>query len=268
MRVTPSVSRPLSQAIKSTSTSSWSSGAAATATVLRPAGWMSMPSRIVVQPMLQTPFSTSSRVTQQSAEQKKEAENKAAGEAMGAKDGKAAPTGEGTEVDQLQATIKEKDARIKELTDAVLYGKADLQNAQRRAQEEKSQAGDYAITKFARDLTSSLDILNLALRSVPEPLRKAPADAKSLDDPRRAVAELYSGVELTSKSILDMLKLHGVTVFDPTGEKFNPQEHEAMFQAPVPGKEPGTVLECSKVGFRIKDRVLRAAQVGVVQETS
>ncbi|PWN35439.1 GrpE-domain-containing protein [Meira miltonrushii] len=267
MRITPSVSRPLSQAIKSTSTSSWSSGAAATTTAMRSAGWMSMPSRMATQPMLRTPFSTSSRV-QQTAEEKKETENKAAGEAMGAKDGKAESAGEASELDKLQATIKEKDVKIKELTDAVLYGKADLQNAQRRAQEEKSQAGDYAITKFARDLTSSLDILNLALRSVPEPLRKAPEDAKSLDDPRRAISELYSGVELTSKSILDMLKLHGVTVFDPTGEKFNPQEHEAMFQAPVPGKEPGTVLECSKVGFRIKDRVLRAAQVGVVQETS
>lgn len=264
MRITPSVSRPISQAIKSTSTSSWSSGAYATTAALRSAGWMSMPSRVAIP---QTPFSTSSRA-QQSAEQKKEAESKAAGEAMGAKDAKSESAGEGSELDKLQATIKEKDARIKELTDAVLYGKADLQNAQRRAQEEKSQAGDYAITKFARDLTSSLDILNLALRSVPEPLRKAPEDVKSLEDPRRAVSELYSGVELTSKSILDMLKLHGVTVFDPTGEKFNPQEHEAMFQAPVPGKEPGTILECSKVGFRIKDRVLRAAQVGVVQESS
>lgn len=219
-----------------------------------------------------TPFSTSARLTKEGeAEQKKQEENKAAGEAMGAQDGKSAEAGGGESskaLEELQASIKEKDARIKELTDAVLYGKADLQNAQRRAQEEKSQASDYAITKFARDLTSSLDILNLALRSVPEQLRTAPSDVTSLDDPRKAIAELYSGVELTSKSILDMLKMHGVTIFDPTGEKFDPQEHEAMFQAPVPGKEPGTVLECSKVGFRIKDRILRAAQVGVVQETN
>lgn len=131
--------------------------------------------------------------------------------------------------------------------------------------EEKSQAGEFAITKFARDMTSSLDILQLALRSVPEPLRKpAPAETSS-EDPRKAIAELYSGVELTHKSILDTLKSHGVVSFDPTGEKFNPNEHEAMFQAPVPGKEAGTVLECSKTGFKIKDRILRAAQVGVVQ---
>jgi molecular chaperone GrpE len=143
-----------------------------------------------------------------------------------------------------------------------------MQNMQRRSQEEKAQASDYAITKFARDLTSSLDILALALRSVPESLRAKPKDATETEDPRKAVAELYSGVELTSKSIVDMLRMHGVTTFDPTGEKFNPLEHEALYQAPVPGKEPGTVLECSKAGYKIKDRILRAAQVGVVQEAA
>lgn len=149
--------------------------------------------------------------------------------------------------------------------DQVLYGKADLQNAQRRAKEEKEQASVYAITKLARDLTSSIDILHLALKSVPEPLRKTTDKDLSSEDPRKAVAELYSGVELTQKSILDMLKSHGVVAFDPTGEKFNPNEHEAMYQAPIPDKEPGTVLECSKIGYKLKDRVLRAAQVGVVQ---
>lgn len=157
--------------------------------------------------------------------------------------------------------------RLCPLQDQLLYGKADMQNLQRRSAEEKAQASDFAITKFARDLTASLDVLALALRSVPDTLRQAPSDAKDAQDPRKVLAELYSGVELTSKSITDMLGRHGVTVFDPTGEKFDPALHEAMYQAPVPGKTPGTVLECSKVGFKIKGRVLRPAQVGVVQES-
>lgn len=150
--------------------------------------------------------------------------------------------------------------------DQLLYGRADLQNAQRRVEEVKKQATDFGITKFARDLTSSLDVLALALRSVPEQHRKVPSDATSAEDPRKLLGELYSGVELTSKSILDMLKTYGVTQFDPTGQKFDPNQHEALFEVPMPGKEPGTVLECSKSGFMIKDRVLRAAQVGVVRE--
>lgn len=196
------------------------------------------------------------------ASKKKEEETKASGEAMGATDG--AEGGAGN--DALQTQLKEKDAKIKELQEAILYGKADYQNLQRRSKDEKLLAGDVAITKLAKDLTNSIDILGLALKSVPEEFRTAP---KELDnkDPRRVVADLFSGVDLTSKSMLDMLRTHGIVQFDPTGEKFDPKEHEALYQAPVPGKEPGTVLECSKVGYKIKDRLLRAAEVGVVQSS-
>lgn len=205
-------------------------------------------------------FSTA-RTAFNSAEKKKEEETKASGEAMGATDKESGTGSEG-----LQAQIKEKDDRIKELQEAILYGKADYQNLQRRSKDEKAQAGDFAITKLAKDLTNSLDILGLALRSVPEEFRAAPKDLDQ-KDPRRVISDLYSGIELTSKSLLDMLRTHGIVQFDPTGEKFDPKEHEALYQAPVPGKEPGTVLECSKVGYKIKDRLLRAAEVGVVQSS-
>ncbi|CAO1617807.1 unnamed protein product [Parajaminaea phylloscopi] len=214
-------------------------------------------------------FSTSAQSWSEATEKAKAKEEQAAGEAMGTSDHKPADKGPGAQSSEVEKQLAEKDKLIKELKDQLLYSKADLQNTQRRAQEEKAQASEYAITKLARDLTASLDILHLALRSVPEPFRTNTDASQQSGTPeaeaRKAVAELYSGVELTSKSMTDMLKSHGVTAYDPTGEKFNPNEHEAMYQAPVPGKEPGTVLECSKVGFKIKGRVLRAAQVGVVQ---
>ncbi|KAE8256270.1 hypothetical protein A4X13_0g2751 [Tilletia indica] len=195
-------------------------------------------------------------------------------DAAAAKEGdKAASTAEGAskEGDAHAVALKEKDAKIKELSDTLLYARADMQNLIRRSAEDKTNASDYAITKLARDLTSSLDILQIALRSVPDTLRKASSassDASSeTEDPRRVLAELYSGLELTERSLLDMLKSHGVTEFDPTGEKFDPALHEALYQAPIPGKTPGTVLECSKRGYKIKNRILRPAQVGVVQGT-
>lgn len=142
-----------------------------------------------------------------------------------------------------------------------------MQNIERRSTEERAKASDYGITKLAKDLTSSLDVLHLALKSVPETFREAPQGSGN-DDPHKAVAELYSGVALTQKAILDMLRMHGITSFDPTGEPFDPNQHEALYQAPVPGKEPGTVLSVSKIGYKIKDRILRPAEVGVVQDTS
>ena len=125
--------------------------------------------------------------------------------------------------------------------------------------------GDHAISRLAKDLTESVDVLDLALRSVPEPLRTTTSEA---NEASRALVELYDGVSLTRKSILDMLRTHGIEAFDPLGEKFDPLLHEALYQAPVPGKEPGSVLDCSKIGYMIKGRLLRAAQVGVVQDTA
>lgn len=167
--------------------------------------------------------------------------------------------------DPVAKQLQEKDTRIKDLTDDLLYCKAELQNVQRRTAEEKKTMGDHAISRLAKDLTESVDVLDLALRSVPEPLR---ANKDENNEASRALVELYDGVSLTRKSILDMLRTHGIEAFDPLGEKFDPQLHEALYQAPVPGKEPGSVLDCSKIGYMIKGRLLRAAQVGVVQDTA
>lgn len=69
---------------------------------------------------------------------------------------------------------------------------------------------------------------------------------------------------MTKAELLKTLARHGVKQFDPTGEKFDPNLHEALYQAPIPDKEPGTVFETSTLGYTLNDRTLRAAQVGVV----
>ncbi len=73
---------------------------------------------------------------------------------------------------------------------------------------------------------------------------------------------------MTKSELLKVLERHGVKQFDPTGEKFDPNLHEALYMAPIPGKEAGTVAECSKLGYMMKGRTLRPAQVGVVQDMS
>jgi molecular chaperone GrpE len=152
------------------------------------------------------------------------------------------------------------------------YLQADFVNLQRNAAREKEQQRDFAITKFAGDLLETVDVLAMALKSVPSSAIKPPPEASS-SAPTEKTAEahlfdLHQGVEMTHRLLLQTLFKYQVKPFDPTGEKFDPNRHEALYQAPIPGKEPGTVLECQKVGYTIKDRVLRAAQVGVVQESS
>lgn len=121
-------------------------------------------------------------------------------------------------------------------------------------------------------------MLALALKSVPPTvLPKSPetgaASSSSTPTPSEKtheayLAELHTGVEMTHRLLLQTLFKYNIKPFDPTGDAFDPNRHEALYQAPIPGKEPGTVLECQKIGYTIKDRVLRAAQVGVVQDTS
>jgi molecular chaperone GrpE len=71
---------------------------------------------------------------------------------------------------------------------------------------------------------------------------------------------------MTHRLLLQTLFKYHVKPFDPTGDKFDPNLHEALYQVPIPGKEPGTIVDCRKVGYMIKDRVLRAPQVGVAQD--
>jgi molecular chaperone GrpE len=120
-------------------------------------------------------------------------------------------------------------------------------------------------------LLETADVLSLALKSVsPEALKPSLSLAStSTPEGKSAQAyltELHTGVEITHRLLLQTLFKYHVKPYDPTGEKFDPNKHEAMFQAPIPGKEPGTVFDCQKIGYTIKDRVLRAAKVGVVQD--
>lgn len=144
------------------------------------------------------------------------------------------------------------------LQSQLTYGRADFINLQRRTEQEKASTKDFAIQGFASDLLATVDILTTALKHVNQPIAQENKD----------LVALFNGVEMTRQELLKTLAKHGVTAFDPTGEKFDPNKHEALFQAPIPGKEPGTVLECQKTGYMIKSRTLRPAQVGVVQDMS
>ncbi|KAI9466210.1 GrpE-domain-containing protein [Lactarius psammicola] len=172
---------------------------------------------------------------------------------------------------ELAAKLQAKEAEVLDLTGRLRYLQADFLNLQRNAAREKEQTRDFAITRFAGDLLETVDVLSLALKSVPESALTPPTDTSPSDptkSPSEYLQELHHGVEMTQRLLLQTLFKYHVKPFDPTGDNFDPNRHEALYQAPVPGKEPGTVIDCQKIGYTIKDRVLRAAKVGVAQETS
>ena len=84
------------------------------------------------------------------------------------------------------------------------------------------------------------------------------------DEQREALGPLLEGIQLTMRELLSVFKKHGIDPIVPeVGDKFDPQFHQAMFEAPVPGTKAGEIIQVAAEGFMLHDRLLRPAQVGV-----
>ena len=125
----------------------------------------------------------------------------------------------------------------------------------RRVSREKEDMARYAIAGFARDLLATADNLRRALESVPEEVRKA--------DP--TLSSLVDGVAASEKEMLSTFEKHGITRLDPSGEKFDPNYHQAMFEVDNTGQLPGTVVQVLQSGYVLNGRLLRPAMVGVAK---
>ncbi len=142
---------------------------------------------------------------------------------------------------------------VAELKDRVLRTLAEMENLRRRTEREIADSRTYAVTGFARDLVGVSDNIRRAL--------DAAQDAGVvLEGPAKA---LVDGVELTERELLKVLEKNGVKKFDPQGQKFDPNLHQAMFEVPDARVPSGSVVQVIQPGYTIGDRVLRPALVGV-----
>jgi molecular chaperone GrpE len=152
----------------------------------------------------------------------------------------------------LEALAKEAaDAR-----DKMLRTLAEMENLRKRTAREVSDARTYGISGFARDVLDIADNLQRALDAVP-------AEARAAADP--GLKALIEGVELTERSLHNALEKNGVRRFDPAGEKFDPNVHQAMYEIPDPSVPAGTIAQVIQSGYMIGDRILRPALVGVAK---
>ncbi|WP_299203296.1 nucleotide exchange factor GrpE [uncultured Tateyamaria sp.] len=151
---------------------------------------------------------------------------------------------EALELDQLRA---ERD----QLKDRFMRALADAENARKRSEKDRREAENYGGSKLARDMLPVYDNMKRALESATE-------------EQREVSAALLEGVELTMRELLNVFKKHGIERISPeVGDTFDPQHHQAMFEAPVPGTKAGEIIQVSAEGFMLHDRLLRPAQVGV-----
>ncbi|KAJ8008062.1 hypothetical protein DPEC_G00100870 [Dallia pectoralis] len=176
--------------------------------------------------------------------------------------------GPGSEEDQKaeqctaeKALVEEKcqlEEQLKEITDKYKRALADTENLRTRSQKMVEDAKLYGIQGFCKDLLEVADILEKATESVPK------EEVSPQKNPH--LKNLYDGLVMTETKIQKVFLKHGLVKLNPDGgQKFDPYEHEALFHAPVEGKEPGTVAVVTKVGYKLHGRTLRPALVGVAK---
>ena len=158
------------------------------------------------------------------------------------------PPADTDEMDNLR--IERDDMR-----DRFMRALADAENARKRGERDRREAEQYGGSKLARDMLPVYDALRRALDSATE-------------DQRAASPALIEGVDLTLRELTKVLTKHGVEPISPKiGDVFDPQHHEAMFEAPLPGTKAGQIIQVMTEGFMLHDRLLRPASVGVSSNT-
>ena len=155
------------------------------------------------------------------------------------------------EDDQEVDPIAELTAERDEYRDRFMRAMADAENMRKRADRDRREAENYGGSKLARDMLPVFDNLKRAIEAITE-------------EQREAQAALIEGIELTMRELTSVFNKHGIEVIAPeVGDAFDPQIHEAMFEAPAPNTKAGDIIQVMNVGFMIHDRLLRPAQVGV-----
>ena len=161
-----------------------------------------------------------------------------------------------SEAERVAALVEQLAREAADNKDKLLRSLAEMENMRRRTDRQVADAREYGITAFARDVLAVADNMNRALSAIDPQLRPT-ADA--------GLKSLLEGVELTERELLKVLEKHGVKKFEPTGEKFDPNLHQAMYEVPDPSLPNGTVAQVVQAGYMIGDRVLRPALVGVAK---
>jgi molecular chaperone GrpE len=150
---------------------------------------------------------------------------------------------------------------INDLKNQLLRTLADNENNRRRYEKEKEDLSAYIISNFAKEMLSVLDNLQRAI----EVSSKIDTEDDKID---KNTLDFIEGVKLTEKQLISINEKFKITKVDSLNNKFDPNMHQAMFEIENDQEEEGTILQVIQDGFKIEDRLLRPALVGVSKKKS
>lgn len=158
------------------------------------------------------------------------------------------------DVQSLTETVKSLEDKNTELLDKYKRSLADSENMRNRLTKQIQDAKIFGIQSFCKDLLEVADTLGHATNAVPK---------DQVSDSNPHLKNLYDGLVLTRNSLQQVFKRHGLETIEPMNSKFDPNEHEALFQKECKDVEPGVVIEVTKIGYKLHNRCIRPALVGV-----
>ena len=156
----------------------------------------------------------------------------------------------------LKNELERLETKNVELKDQMIRTTADMENLRRRTRKDVSDAREYSISTFARDMLLIGDNLRRAMNALP------PEITDSADEGIKALIE---GLCMTEREMLSIMERNGVKKITPLHERFDPHFHQAMFEVQNPELENNTVVEIVQDGYIIGSRILRPAMVGIAK---
>lgn len=156
------------------------------------------------------------------------------------------------EIANLRAELAQVQAQADEHWSAFLGARAEMDNLRKRAERDLANAHKFALEKFFSELLPVRDSLEMGI-------------AAAVDGDGTDPAKLREGSELTLRMLETAMDKFGLVEVNPQGERFNPEQHEALAMAPVPGAEPNTVVQVVQKGYVLNERLVRPAKVIVAR---
>ena len=180
----------------------------------------------------------------------KDTEEKAAAEAA-IEEGAATADAEGPGHEEAIQLLEDARAKADENWDTALRLQADIENLKKRNQRDLENAHKFALDKVTDQLLPVMDSLQMGLHAA--------------EQEGATIESIHEGSELTLKMLESVFEKIGITAIDPTGEKFDPEQHQAMSMVESDDHEPNTVVSVMQKGYFLNGRLIRPAMVMVAK---
>ena len=155
------------------------------------------------------------------------------------------------EIEEKENSENSKVEDLEQRLEQALRAYAACENDKKIIEKQKTQAIDYAVEKFVKDLLPIIDTLELAVKNI-----------KQQED--ECAKELVEGVELTLKKMVDTFKNHGIEAVEH--KEFDPNLHQAIQQVESVEHEDGQIVDIYQKGYKLKDRLIRPSMVTICKK--